>query len=606
MFRVINRLHYRLLCAILIPVLLQTGLWWYLSLSVATPSARQQAARSLTDAVSSAGARVDGTMTTMDGMSLQIVADTQVQDALRHEASGDAMVTVDSRAVNDTIARTLAWTDVPIQIGVLGPRGRRYGEPLAMNWRTDVDPQFGAAEAARGQTSPVGWTAPYANLNPNNVSGGPWIAAVRPVPDETGGTIGIVVTELPVQQLGLQLPDGPSDPHLALALLASDGAIISGGAYGVPGLQILAQRPMSTAGAWRDGVIAWRGTTYVVVSSPLRHARWRVVGLIPWNDANLIVAGIERTVGVAAVVEVCLAIALAWIIATWLDRPLQRLLAGIRQVREGHWAARVPVTPPDEIAELSASFNAMAEQIQGAMASLRETQQRELHARLEMLSGEINAHFLFNALEVIDCVAFKEGPEAVTRVVTALGRLLRYTLDERQDDVTLADEVRQAESYLLIQSERFEERLSYRIEVDAALHDGLVPRFSLQPLIENAIKHGVYPAHSPCTIVVRAHAQGGELFVDVEDDGAGMPPARVAALRASLRNDGATALGIGLLNVHRRLYLQCGADAGLEIQTPTHGGTIVRLRLPLVRRREYHDYQEQEEDADVSLAHRRR
>ena len=552
----------------------------------------------------------------MDGMSLQIVADTQVQDALRHEESGDAMVTTDSRAVNDTIARTLAWTDVSIQASVLGPHGRRYGEPLAMNWRTDVDPHFGAAEGGRGQTSPVGWTAPYANLNPNNVSGGPWIAAVRPIPDETGGTIGIVVTELPVQQLGLELPAGPSDPHLSLALLAPSGAIISGSAYDVPGRQILAERPISAAGPARDGVVVWRGTTYVVVSSPLRHAGWRVVGLVPWNDANLIVAGIERTVGVAAVVEVCLAVALVWIIAAWLDRPLRRLLAGIRQVREGHWAARVPVTPPDEIAELSAGFNAMAEQIQVTMASVRETQQRELHARLEMLSGEINAHFLFNALEVIDCVAFKEGPEAVTRVVTALGRLLRYTLDERQGDATLADEVRQAESYLLIQSERFEERLSYRIAVDPALHDCLVPRFSLQPLIENAIKHGVYPAHGHCTVVVRADAHGGDLFVDVEDDGAGMPPPRVAALRASLRNDGATALGIGLLNVHRRLYLHCGADAGLEIHTPAQGGTIVRLRLPLVRRLEhqdyqgqeqdYQDYQGQEEDADVSLAHRGR
>jgi len=582
----LHRLHYRLLCAIMLLVFMQTALWWSLSLAVATPIARQQAVRALNDATLSAAARVDQSLNAMDATSLQIAVDAQVQDALRHEARTHSDAYAEHQSVDDVIARTLAWTDFPMQIGLRGDADVRYGANLAMDWHLGIDPHFLAAARENDGRSRVYWTAPYVSRNFNVVGQGHWIAAARSVPDQdpvqgTGTPIGTIVTELPVDQLGLQLPDPTAGGHVALALLTQTGAVITGGTYGIPGWHLVPDLPPP-----HDQLVDWRGTTYVVVSSHLQHAGWWVAGLIPWDDANAIVTQIEHTIGGIAVAEICLTIAFAWFISSWINRPLQRLLLGIRQVRAGNWAAYVPVTAPDEIGELSSSFNAMTEQIQATTASLREAQQRELTARLDLLSGQINAHFLFNALELIDCVAFKDGPEAVTRVVLALGQVLRYTLDARDGEATLADEVRQTENYLLIQSERFEDLLSFHIEVDPTLSAYLVPRFSLQPLVENAIKHGVDPAHGPCTIVVRAYAEGAEVYLVVEDDGVGMPPARVAALRASLRTDGATALGVGLLNVHRRLRLCFGTRAGLEIATPALGGTIVRLRMPRVSRKE--------------------
>src|SRR5260370_2310628 len=165
MGRLRHRLRYRLLCAILIPVLLQTGLWIYLSLAVATPMARDQAARNLTDAASSAAARVEQTMHAMDAMSLQTVVDKQVKDSLRHEYEGSTSVSVDQHTVNEAIALILAWTDLPGQIGVMGSRSRRYGEPLAMDWDLRTDPVFRAAARNRGQPSGILWSAPYANRN---------------------------------------------------------------------------------------------------------------------------------------------------------------------------------------------------------------------------------------------------------------------------------------------------------------------------------------------------------------------------------------------------------------------------------------------------------
>ena len=596
--RVTHRLRYRLLCAIVLLVLIQTALWAYFSWSVATPIARQQATRTLDDAVTSAAARVSQSMRAMDGISLQIVLNPQVQSALQHEAHDGVATYVERQGLENAIADTLIWSDLPVQVGVLGRRGQRYGAQLAMDWRTRLDPHFGAAQNENDQRSTLEWTSPYSG---DASSGYPanerFIAAVRPVPDEASGdNIGLVVAELPVGQLGLQIPDVNANSHLALALLNPDGSMITGSDYGVPGKLVLSYwSAPSVTGEPRDSLIDWHGASYVMVDDSLSIAGWRVIGLMAWGEANLIVNQIERTLAALAVAVLALAVLFAWHISASVNRPLQRLLIGIRQIHEAQWSARVPVTPPDEIAELSAGFNEMAAQIEATLLSLRETQQRELTTRMEMLAGQINAHFLFNALEVIDCVAFKEGPEAVTRMVLALGNVLRYTLSPRHGEATLGEEIQQAESYLLIQCERFEEELSYRIEADDELRHCLLPRFSLQPLIENAIKHGTFPAHRPCTIVIRALKRGREMYVEIEDNGVGMSSERLAALRTVLLSESSDRLGIGLSNVYRRLQLCFGPTAGLDFERPLHGGLLVRLCMPVIYA---------EEEADASLARR--
>jgi two-component system sensor histidine kinase YesM len=591
--RLTHRLHYRLLAAIMLLVLLQTVLWAYLAVSIATPIAHDQAVQDLSDRVQSASARVDQTMGTIDGLSLQIVVDISVQRTLEQEAQSavDSYKNEsDNSNIESVVAHALSWTSLPLQIGVLGSRHHRYGEnTLAMDWHLDIDPQFGAAAAEYDHASLLRWTAPYVSRQPTDNHTMRWVAAVRPVPDsQTFKNIGLVVIELPADQFGLQLPSATPADHQQLALFTSSGQLISGTTGGVPETQMGGQ-----PGAKSPDEIDWHGRHYLMVRERLQHADWLVVGYIPWTDANLIVTQIERTIAAVAVAEVCLAIVIAWKVSVQISRPLQRLLIGIRQVRTGQWAVHVPVTPPDEVAELSMSFNAMAEQIRFTMASLEETRQRELNARLEMLGGQINSHFLFNALEVMTCVAYTEGPDAVTRVAVALGKLLRYTLDTRQALATVLDEVKQVENYLLIQSERFEDVLSYRVDVDPAVQGCIMPRFSLQPLVENAVKHGVYPAKRPCTIIVRAARRGSDVVVEVENDGVDIPASRAAELEASLKAEGVTALGIGLMNVHRRLQLQFGTRAGLEIDART-GSTVVRIFLPILSQEEVHD---------VSLAH---
>lgn len=569
-------------------VLLQTVLWAVLSLSIATPIARDQAVQDLTDLVQSAGGRVDRTMSTVDGLSLQIVVDTSVQSTLQREAQGIAINYYnqsDNSPVENVIARALSWTDLSsLKIGVLGPRRATYGEPPAMGWHLNVDPQFEAALAEHDQASLLRWTAPYLSTQPSDNHTTLWVAAVRPVLDfQTLKNIGIAVTELPVSQLGLELPATSPAGHRQLALFSSSGRLIFATTANVPVGPIGAQLEARTSGD-----VIWQGQRYVMVTERLQHAGWIAVGFVPWADANLIVTQIERTIGAAAVVELCLAIAIAWQVSLQINRPLQRLLTGIRQVRTGQWSVSVPVTPPDEIAELSTSFNAMAEQIRLTMASLEETKRRELNARLEMLGGQINSHFLFNALEVITCVAYTEGPEAVTRVAVALGKLLHYTLDTHEGLASVAEEVKQAENYLLIQSERFEDVLSYRVDVDPAVQTVVMPRFSLQPLVENAVKHGVYPANRACTITVRAYRDADHVVVEVENDGVDIPAARAVELAEGLRAESATALGIGLMNVHRRLKLHFGSSGGVEIDART-GATIVRIRLPIAGPKEMHD-----------------
>jgi two-component system, LytTR family, sensor kinase len=190
-------------------------------------------------------------------------------------------------------------------------------------------------------------------------------------------------------------------------------------------------------------------------------------------------------------------------------------------------------------------------------------------ARLDALRAQLQPHFLFNTLNAISVLA-DEDPSKAKHMLLRLADLLRLTLAEGgKQEVRLSEELELLEHYLDIQRVRFEDRLTLRFDVTPAARDAFVPVLLLQPLVENAIRHGVDPSITGGTIAVIACRQGDALRVEVRDNGRGLPPA------AGERRD-----GVGLANTRARLATLYGERQRLELVTPLAGGAAVVISLP--------------------------
>ena len=213
------------------------------------------------------------------------------------------------------------------------------------------------------------------------------------------------------------------------------------------------------------------------------------------------------------------------------------------------------------------------------VAELREREAREARlsaqlaeARLGALRMQLNPHFLFNSLNALAVLVRDQNTRDASRMLELLGAVLRQVLQgDKRQHVTLAEELRFIEQYLAIEQVRFSDRLNLRWAIDPAVRDALVPEFILQPLIENAIRHGVAKRSEPGTIEISARRDGDVLSLSVSDDGPG--------LGAEPRENG----GVGLANVRARLETLYGASGRLELRSNDRGGTIAVITIPFRR-----------------------
>ncbi len=194
-------------------------------------------------------------------------------------------------------------------------------------------------------------------------------------------------------------------------------------------------------------------------------------------------------------------------------------------------------------------------------------------AELRALRYQINPHFLFNTLNALSSLIMTDRREGAEQMILNMSRFFRTSLnDDPTQDVPLAEEIRLQRLYLAIEHVRFAERLVIDIDIPAALEDACVPGLILQPIVENAVKHGVSKSRRPVTIRIRAEALPDGLHLVVEDDG--------DAPEDATKEDGA---GVGLRNVRDRLSARYGAAAGCRWEAPANGGFRVEMSLPLVR-----------------------
>jgi two-component system, sensor histidine kinase YesM len=239
----------------------------------------------------------------------------------------------------------------------------------------------------------------------------------------------------------------------------------------------------------------------------------------------------------------------------------------------------------DEITELGISFNIMIGRIRELLDAKIREQENLKKAELRTLQAQINPHFLYNTLDTIVWMAELKKTEQVVEIVKALSNFFRTTLSKGKDWITIGEEIELTKNYLTIQKMRYQDILNYKIEVDEAVVDEKILKLTLQPLVENALYHGIKPKRGGGTITVRAKQNHDhQVLLEVEDDGVGCTPYRLGKIQQEINSENDEIIlkesGFGLANVSKRIKLYYGKQYGLSINSQYQGGTQITVAIP--------------------------
>lgn len=277
----------------------------------------------------------------------------------------------------------------------------------------------------------------------------------------------------------------------------------------------------------------------------------------------------------------------AWGISRGVYIPIKKLHDMTTTITKNDLQALVTHGNVDEITEMGLSFNIMVGRVRELLDAKVREQENLKRAELRALQAQINPHFLYNTLDTIIWMTESKKADQVIEIVRALSSFFRISLSKGRDWITIAEEVERTRNYLVIQKMRYRDILDYRIEMDESVAANSILKLILQPLVENALYHGIKNKRQGGTIVVRAMRRNdSEILLQVQDNGIGFSPERLAQLQADLDDDsGEIKLesGFGIGNVNKRIKLYYGRDYGVSIQTEAGVGTCVTIVIPACR-----------------------
>ena len=285
------------------------------------------------------------------------------------------------------------------------------------------------------------------------------------------------------------------------------------------------------------------------------------------------------------------------ILSTALVSPAVLLAQCARKIAKNDFTGEDPsVENRDEMGELVRAFNKMKRSTKGYIDTLKENHRMSelLHreeiervemekqlsgARLELLKSQINPHFLFNTLNMIACMAKLEEAVTTERMISSMGSLFRYNLKTSEQIVTLARELKVVQDYMYIQQMRFGSRILYSCDLKVDAEQAMIPAFTLQPVVENAMVHGLSKKEQGGRVHVRIWEQGNRLVISVADTGLGMSEERLAEVTEAMKERRTSRIGIGLGNIYKRIHMMY-KQGEFRIASIEGRGTVIQMFIP--------------------------
>ncbi|MFB9273788.1 sensor histidine kinase [Cohnella cellulosilytica] len=443
------------------------------------------------------------------------------------------------------------------------------------NWKTIQDTElYDKALAKDGQ---IYWTAPYTFKYGGIGDEQEIVSGVRIVNKRNafGETIGLVSVDILVRDIVRILNESPLAEKGYFYIADGNGELIARS----DGFLSAAPLP-ADEGIWSRTELGGRSALATFVSVP--YSGWKLVTVVPLSSLLSPSRNLRNFTFLSMLAIGVAAYLFALLISSSLVQRIRRLMRTMRKAEQGDLSAKVAVSGKDEIGEMEDKFNKMLIKIEDLVEDRFRIGIESKNAELRALQAQINPHFLYNTLELITCKALKYRAEDINVLVNLLAKFYKLSLSNGRDIVSIADEVSHIEAYVNIQNLRFEDRIKLRVDIDERLRDYSILKLVLQPIVENAILHGIMEKDEQTgTIGIVGRLYPSYIELSVSDDGVGMSADKVE--RILTEGPRKTGHGFGIANVDRRLKINCGESWGLSYSSVPGQGTTVDIRFPAVR-----------------------
>lgn len=340
-------------------------------------------------------------------------------------------------------------------------------------------------------------------------------------------------------------------------------------------------------GTNRSNIIKKLGESYVLSTYLDEKTGWTIVEESP---TRIILGALNQTywiMGCLLATGLILALGVSVYISRRVSNPLTELSNAMDKFGTPEFTTSPVGNSTQEIGSLQESFRHMAVEISSLMEIIREREQQKRKLEVNFLRAQINPHFLYNTLFSIRCAVEVGKNSQAAQMLGAFIDLLRSTLSVKDNTVPLRDELLTTRKYLVVQKLRYGEKVHYEVEMQSGTELCMVPPLILQPLVENAIFHGLEAKSQGGTVVIESALQGENLLLTITDDGAGMDEETLNQARANCeQNVVKDAHSIGMSNVHNRIRLNYGDGYGLTLESSKGIGTTITLLMPAVIQKE--------------------
>lgn len=351
----------------------------------------------------------------------------------------------------------------------------------------------------------------------------------------------------------------------------------------------LIEENIDQAASYRDGNYRedYKGERREVTVKSVGYTGWKLIGVTP--EQGIPLNNVKTRLLIAFIIGFFLFLLMVTnsYISTRITNPIKELEKSVNELEAGHLDTEIAIGGPYEIRHLGRSIRDMARQIRVLMEDIVREHESKRKSEFDTLQSQINPHFLYNTLDIIVWMIENEQKAEAVKVVTALARFFRISLSKGRNIIPLGDELEHVRNYLMIQQMRFKNKFSYEIRADDDLLSFASLKLMLQPLVENAIYHGMEFMDGDGMIGIDVQKSGAVLKVTISDNGLGMTKEQVETLlKEDSRVESRRGSGIGVKNVYERIRLYFGEEYGLTICSEPDEGTTICICLPAIEWRE--------------------
>lgn len=384
---------------------------------------------------------------------------------------------------------------------------------------------------------------------------------LREIKDENGSVIGYVIIDLYSEAL-LDISNGSS--------IYKDILLIDYSSY----MAVSLLHP-NTFGSLDKFSI--KGENLISIEKPIANTDMALIVVEDISPYRTSIYGAMLLLFFAIIIGSIVSVTLSLIFSHSITKRFKTLTESMKSIESGNLSVTLDSdTGIEEFNELSISFNKMILQLNELIELTREEESKLAEAERKELESQLNPHFLFNTLNTIKALARLNGQDEIYTISLKLGKLLRSSLNKNKSECTLRESVNLVEGYLTIQKIRFKDKINYTIDGDESVMDEITPRLIIQPLVENAIIHGLEPMTAPGEVEIKIKDMGDMIFISIKDNGIGFDATNIEHNAENLANGE----HVGLYNVYRRLQLKYAERFRFKLESRLNQGTLIEMELP--------------------------